>query len=84
MAGCKCEAVKASGDPAGRSISALSGVRRGKKRSASKKKRTGKGKHCVYSPKGKLFTCFEKESSARKVVKGMSKRSPGWTLRTKR
>jgi len=87
--------MAAKGDPAGRSISALSGLRRRKKKSTKKsstKKRAtksrrssrkAKGNFCVYSPKGKLFNCFEKESSARKVVRGMSKRSKGWKLRKK-
>jgi len=88
---CGCKAMAANGDPAGRSITALGGVthrrtsarkkgRMAAKKKATKRKSKGKGAFCVYSPKGKLFRCFESKDSAERMAKGACKRSKGWRV----
>lgn len=71
--------MRASGDPAGRSINALGGLRRGKKKATKRgKKRKAPsrtaGDHCVFSKNDKLIMCFEKSASAQKFLKGTIKR----------
>lgn len=68
-------------------IKGLSTMAKSKKKPSKRKKasvaaRKAKGSNCVYTPKGKLFNCFAEKASAQAVVKGMNKRSPGWTIKT--
>jgi hypothetical protein len=73
MADCGCTAVRASGDPAGRSITSLGGLAgRRKKKGARKAKRKStkakKGSHCVRFKSGKK-RCFSTAKGAANAVK---------------
>lgn len=69
--------MRASGDPAGRSINALGGLRGRKKTKRGSKRKApprNKGEHCVFSKNDKLIMCFAESSSAKKFLKGTIKR----------
>ncbi len=84
MAGadCGCKAVRASGDPAGMSISGLGRVKlSGKKKSTKRRSRAkalqSSGAFCVITGNGKKFSCnFKSRTAAEKMARGKS----GWKV----
>ncbi len=88
MAGadCGCKAVRASGDPAGMSISGLGRVKLSgsKKKSGKSTKRRSRAKalqssgaFCVITSTGKKFSCnFKSRTAAEKMTRGKS----GWKV----
>jgi len=62
--------MRASGDPAGRSIQALGGLRGKRKKARKGRKKTHAGSFCVYSKNDKLINCFQSEATAKKFAKG--------------
>ena len=90
MADCGCKAVRASGDPAGMSISGLGGFGRvttrggSKKKSASRKRSSSRAKalqssgaFCVLTKTGAKFSCnFKSRAAAEKMARGKS----GWKV----